>query len=114
MNKKVNIKKDDNVVVLSGKNRGKKGKVLAVIPKEGKVIVEGVNVVTKHKKPRNQYEKGGLIDQEAPVYVSNVMLVCKKCGKPTRSARKVFEDGSKARVCKKCSEVIDYIKESGE
>ena len=69
MNKKVNIKKDDNVVILSGKNRGKKGKVLAVIPKEGRVIVEGVNIATKHKKPRNQYEKGGQIEQETPLDV---------------------------------------------
>ena len=97
----MNIKKDDKVIVLSGKDKGKQGKVLVAEPKTGKVIVEGVNVASKHQKPRKQGEEGGIIKMETPIYACKVMVVCPKCGKPTRVAHKV-EDGKKARVCKKC------------
>ena len=97
----MNIKKNDKVVVLSGKDKGKEGKVLTAMPAEKKVVVEGVNVATCHVKPRKQGEEGGIVRREIPMYVSNVMLVCPKCGKPTRVASKV-EDGKKVRVCKKC------------
>ena len=100
------IRKDDTVIVLSGKERGKKGKVLATMPRTGKVIVEGVNMATRHTKPRRQGETGGIIQQEAPLYASKVMRVCPKCGKPTRAAYKFLADGSKARVCKKCGDTI--------
>ena len=100
------IRKDDTVIVLSGKERGKKGKVLATMPQTGKVIVEGVNMATRHTKPRRQGETGGIIQQEAPLYASKVMRVCPKCGKPTRAAYKFLADGSKARVCKKCGDTI--------
>jgi len=102
----MNIRKDDTVIVLSGKERGKKGKVLATMPQTGKVIVEGVNMATRHTKPRRQGETGGIIQQEAPLYASKVMRVCPKCGKPTRAAYKFLADGSKARVCKKCGDTI--------
>ena len=107
MYKKLNVKKDDQVVVISGKDKGKKGKVLSVIPKSGKVIVEGVAMATKHKKPRSQAEVGGIVHQEAAVPACKVMLVCPKCGKASRTGTKVLEDGEKVRFCKKCGEVID-------
>ena len=97
----MNIKKNDKVVVLSGKDKGKEGKVLTAMPAEKKVVVEGVNVATCHVKPRKQGEEGGIVRREIPMYASKVMLVCPKCGKPTRVATKV-EDGKKVRVCKKC------------
>ena len=101
----MNIKKDDKVVVLSGKDKGKEGKVLASDPKAGKVIVEGVNVATKHQKPRKQGEEGGIIKVDTPIYVSKVQLVCPKCGKATRVGHKIA-DGKKVRVCKKCGAEI--------
>ncbi len=106
MNKKLHVRKGDNVIVLSGKDKGKKGKVLSVIPKSGKVIVEGVAMATKHKKPRSQADVGGILHQETPIYACKVMHICDKCGQPTRIARKVLEDGSIARVCKKCNEIL--------
>ena len=106
MNKKLHVRKGDNVIVLSGKDKGKKGKILSVFPKSGKVIVEGVAMATKHKKARTQTDVGGIIHQEAPIYACKVMHICDKCGQPTRIARKVMEDGSIVRVCKKCNEVL--------
>lgn len=100
MNNKVHVKKDDTVVILSGKDKGKKGKVLEVSPTEGKAIVEGCNMVTKHVKPRRMGESGGIVKAEAPLYASKVMLVCPKCGKPTRLAHKILDNGTKERVCK--------------
>ena len=103
--KKLHVKKGDTVVVLSGK---KKGKVLEVSPKEGKVIVERINMVTKHVKPRRAGDPGGIVKAEGAMYACKVMLVCPKCGKPTRIAHKVLNDGSKERVCKnpKCGETF--------
>ncbi len=95
------IRKDDTVVVLSGKDKGKQGKVLSADPKGQKVIVTGVNMASKHQKPRNQQEEGGIIKMETPIYVSKVQLVCPKCGKGTRVGHKITADG-KVRVCKKC------------
>ena len=107
MNNKLHIKKGYNVVVISGADKGKKGKVLSVDPKKGKVIVEGVNMLTKHTKPRRQGETGGIIHQEGAIYACKVMHICDKCGQPTRAGYKMLNDGGKARVCKKCSEVLD-------
>ena len=101
----MNIKKDDKVIVLSGKDKGKQGKVLVAEPKTMKVIVEGVNVATKHQKPRKQGEEGGIIKVETPIYASKVQLVCPKCGKATRVGHKI-ENGKKSRVCKKCGAEI--------
>ncbi len=103
---KVHVRSGDTVVVLSGKDKGKQGKVLQVSSKEGKVIVEGLNVVTKHVKPRRQGEQGGIVEAEAAMYASKVQLVCPKCGKATRIAHKILDDGSKVRVCKSCEEEI--------
>ena len=104
--KKMSIRKDDTVIVLSGKDKGKQGKVLEVQPKAGKVIVEKVNVVSRHTKPRKQGEQGGIIKKEAPIYTCKVQRVCPKCSKPTRPAHKVLADGKKVRICKKCGAEI--------
>ena len=96
---KLHVKKGDTVVILSGKDNGKQGKVLEVSPKEQKVIVEGCNMVTKHVKPRRAGENGGIVKAEGALYASKVMLVCPKCGKATRGGYKILEDGSKVRVC---------------
>ncbi|MCC8192035.1 MAG: 50S ribosomal protein L24 [Ruminococcus sp.] len=97
---KLHVKTGDTVVVLSGKDKGKKGKVLQVSPKERKVIVEGINMCTKHVKPRRQGEAGGIVKAEAAMYACKVMPVCPKCGKPTRVGHKILDDGSKVRICK--------------
>ena len=97
----MNVKKGDTVVVLSGKDKGKQGKVQTTIPSESKVVVEGVNMVTCHTKPRRQGEEGGIVRREAALYASKVQVVCPKCGKPTRVAHKIA-DGKKSRVCKHC------------
>ncbi len=104
---KMNIKSGDEVLVIAGKDKGKKGKVIEVLPKTGKAIVEGVAVATKHVKPKAQGQTGGIIKQELPIDASNVMVVCSKCKKATRAARKVLEDGSIVRVCKKCGETFN-------
>ena len=102
----MSIRKDDTVVVLSGKDKGKQGKILAVDPKGGKVVVEGINMFSRHTKPRRQGEEGGIIKKEAPMYACKVMRVCPKCGKATRPAHKTLADGKKVRVCKKCAAEI--------
>ncbi|HPE15736.1 MAG TPA: 50S ribosomal protein L24 [Oscillospiraceae bacterium] len=100
--KKLSVKKDDVVIVLSGKDKGVKGKVISAMPKSGKVIVQGVNVASRHTKPRKEGEEGGIIKKEAPIYACKVMRVCPKCQKPTRVAHKILADGKKVRVCKQC------------
>ncbi len=107
MKNRIHIKKGDNVVVISGKDKGKKGKVLAVGATKRTVLVEGVNMVTKHTKARKAGETGGIVHQEAPIYACKVMHICEKCGKPTRIGYKVMADGTKSRVCKNCQEVLD-------
>ena len=97
----MNVKKGDTVVVLSGKDKGKQGKVLGTVPSEDKVVVEGVNMVTCHVKPRKQGETGGIVKREAALYASKVQVVCPKCKKGTRVAHKI-ENGKKSRVCKHC------------
>jgi len=96
----LHVKKGDTVVILSGRDKGKQGKVVQVSPKEKKVIVEGLNLVTKHVKPTQMGQQGQLVSCEAPLYACKVMAVCPKCGKPTRVAHKINEDGKKVRVCK--------------
>ena len=111
----MHVKSNDQVVVISGKDKGKKGKITAAFPKMGRVTVEGVNLVTKHQKARNAMQPGGIIKKELPIDASNVMLVCPKCGKATRVAHKVTtvtaENGKQQRkmirVCKKCQAEFD-------
>jgi large subunit ribosomal protein L24 len=101
------IKKNDTVLVIAGKERGKKGRVLSVYPLKDQLLIEKINVIKKHMKPTKKYTQGGIIDKEAPIHISNVMLVCPKCTKPTRIGNSLLQDGRKVRMCKKCREVID-------
>jgi len=102
----LNVKTGDVVVVLSGKDKGKKGKVISADPKAGAVIVQGVNMASKHKKPKNQQDVGGIIKKETPIRACKVMRVCPKCSQPTREKHKLLEDGTKVTVCQKCGETI--------
>jgi large subunit ribosomal protein L24 len=103
----MNIKKGDTVLVITGKDTGRKGKVLKVIPKDKRLVVEGVNKAKKHQRPSRAIPQGGILQIEAPLNVSNVMLLCTKCNKPTRIAKKILDNGIKVRVCKNCGEVVD-------
>lgn len=107
MKNKVHVKKGDTVLVIAGKDAGKKGKVLKVIPDKQKVVVEGVNRVKKHQRPTRALPQGGILRIEAPLHASNVMFVCDKCSRPTRLGHKVLANGEKVRFCKKCGEVLD-------
>ncbi|HHT50262.1 MAG TPA: 50S ribosomal protein L24 [Eubacteriaceae bacterium] len=104
---KVHVKKGDNVVVIAGKDKGKQGKILAVLPKENRVIVEGINMITKHMKPSANMQGGGIIHQEGKIHASNVMYHCPKCKKGVRTGVKFLEDGTKTRYCKKCGETFN-------
>jgi len=104
---KVHVKKGDTVVVVSGKDVGKKGKVLQVLPRDMRVVVEGVNVVKRHTKATQQMPQGGIVEKEAPIASSNVMVYCSKCNQPTKIGKKFLDDQSKVRVCKKCGEDLD-------
>lgn len=101
------IKKGDTAILLSGKEKGKTGRVLSVMPSKESLIVEKLNIIKKHMKPTKQYTQGGIIEKEGPIHISKVMLICPKCNKPTRIGNKILEQGKKMRVCKKCKEVID-------
>ncbi len=110
---KLNIKKGDNVMIITGEDAGKKGKVLKVLPEEQRVVVEGRNKVTKHQKPRNQRDSGGIVEREAAIHVSNVMVVCPKCGKATKTGIKAVEGkDKKVRVCKQCGAEIPTADDS--
>ena len=106
MNPKVHVKTGDTVMIMSGKERGKSGKVLAVSPKEGKLIVEGRNMVSKHVKPRRMGEAGGIVKAEGAMYACKVQILCPHCGKPTRVGHKIAKDGTKDRICVKCGESL--------
>ncbi|NLC68246.1 MAG: 50S ribosomal protein L24 [Clostridiaceae bacterium] len=112
MRNKVHVKVDDVVYILTGKDREKKGKVLEVDPRGRKVTVENVNMVKRHTKPRRADQPGGIVEKEAPIDSSNVMLVCPRCSRPTKVGKAILENGQKARVCKKCDEIIDIIREA--
>jgi large subunit ribosomal protein L24 len=101
------IKKNDTVLVITGKEKGKKGRVLAVYPSKGSLLIEKVNVIKKHMKPTRKYTQGGIIEKEAALNISNVMLRCPKCNKPTRIGNVSLHYGRKVRMCRKCKEVID-------
>ena len=105
--KKLHVKRGDLVEVISGKDKGKQGKVVTAFPETGKVIVEGVAIVKKHQKARMQGQESGIINKEAAIDASNVLRVCSKCGKAARTGVKILEDGSKVRYCKKCQEVFN-------
>ena len=102
----MNIKTNDTITVLSGRDKGKQGKVIKVIPKAGKIIAQGISVARRHQKPRKQGEPGGIIDKETPIYACKVMRVCPKCDKPTKPAHGLDKNGEKVRICKKCNAEI--------
>lgn len=105
--KKMHVKRGDMVKVIAGKDKGREGKIVTAYPETGKVIVEGVAVVSKHQKARMQGQESGIIKTEAPIDASNVMRICSKCGKAARTGIKILEDGSKVRYCKKCDETFN-------
>jgi large subunit ribosomal protein L24 len=100
------VVKNDTVLVISGNYKGKKGKVLKVFPKDQRVIVEGVNFIKRHTRPSQKNQQGGIVEKEAPVHVSNLMVVCPKCDTPARIGRQVLEDGKRVRVCRSCGEML--------
>ena len=104
---KIRIKKDDKVKVLTGKDKGKIGKVLKVVKKTNRVVVENINVVKVHQRPTQANPQGGIVDKTMPINVSNLMVMCNSCVKPTRIGMKQLEDGKRVRICKKCNQQID-------
>lgn len=101
------IRKEDNVLVIAGKDKGKKGRVRFVYPRDNRVLIEGVNMIKTHSRARQQVRQGGLIEREAPISISNVMLICTRCNKPVRIGFRILEDGRKVRICRLCKEAID-------
>lgn len=106
LGKKLHVKKNDTVMVIAGKDKAKTGKVLQILPKKDGVLVEGVNITKRHSKPRGS-EAGSIVEKEAAVHISNVMIYCSKCNKPVRTRTNTLEDGKKVRVCVKCGEAFD-------
>ncbi len=105
--KRLDIRKNDKVMVIAGREKGKIGTVLKVIPRKDRAIVEKLNMVKRHTRAGGKSAQGGIIEKESPIHVSNLMLVCGKCAEPARVGKKVLEDGSKVRFCKKCGEIMD-------
>ena len=104
---KLHVKKNDMVKIIAGKEQGKSGKVLRVFPEKGRVVVESLNVIKRHTRPNQLNPEGGIVEKEAPLSISNVMLVCGSCNQATRTGIRLLEDGSKTRYCKKCNESVD-------
>ncbi|MCK5825708.1 MAG: 50S ribosomal protein L24 [Desulfuromusa sp.] len=104
---KLHIKKNDMVKIIAGKEQGKTGKVLSVFPGKSRVVVEGLNMIKRHTRPNQLYPEGGILEKEAPLSISNVMLICGSCNQPARTGIRLLEDGSKTRYCKKCNESVD-------
>ncbi|NOZ63345.1 MAG: 50S ribosomal protein L24 [Caldiserica bacterium] len=107
--KKFSIKRGDEVEVIRGKDRGKRGKVRKLLAKEGKVVVEGINIMKKATRPSRRYPQGGIVDIETPLDISKVLLLCPRCNRGVRIGRRVLEDGTKTRYCKKCGEIVEKM-----
>ena len=105
--KKFKLKSGDTVKVIAGDHKGSEGKVIQIIKDKDRVLVEGVNLVSKHTKPSAQSPQGGIVKKEAPIHISNLMLVCNKCAETSRIGMRILEDGTKERICKKCGELLD-------
>jgi large subunit ribosomal protein L24 len=102
------VRKNDNVIVIAGRDRGKRGRVLKVLPARNRVVVEGVNVIKRHTRPNpSRNIKGGIVEREGSLHASNVQIVCPECGAPTRIGRQILGDGRKVRICRKCKGVVD-------
>jgi large subunit ribosomal protein L24 len=106
----MHVHREDTVLVLAGRDRGKKGRVIRLFPKDEKALVEKVNMVKRHTRPNQQMPQGGIMEKEAPIHISNLQVVCTKCGKATRITHKVLASGQKTRICKKCGEILDKEK----
>ncbi len=104
---KLHVKKNDMVMIVAGKDKGKSGKVLRVLPEKGRVLVENLNLIKRHTRPSRSSNEGGIIEKEAPIAISNVQFLCQGCNKPARTGIRVLEDGSKVRFCKKCNEIVN-------
>ena len=104
---KLHVKKDDLVMIIAGKDKGKSGKVLRVMPDKGRVLVENLNLIKRHTRPSRTNNEGGIIEKEAPIALSNVQLLCQACKQPARTGVRTLEDGSKSRFCKKCNEIVN-------
>ena len=104
---KVHIKKNDMVIVTKGREKGKSGKVLRVMPEKHQAIVEKLNFIKRHAKPSQQMRQGGIVEKEAPITLSNLMVLCPKCNKPVRTGKKRLEDGKNVRICRKCEDILD-------
>jgi large subunit ribosomal protein L24 len=104
---KLHVKKNDLVKIIAGKDKGKSGKVLRVMPDKGRVLVENINLIKRHTRPSRTISEGGIIEKEAPMALSNVQLLCPGCKMPARTGFRVLEDGSKSRFCKKCNEIVN-------
>ena len=104
---KLHVKKNDLVMIVAGKDKGKSGKVLRVLPEKGRILVENINLIKRHTRPSQSNSEGGIIEKEAPLAISNVQLLCQGCDKPARTGIRVLEDGSKVRFCKKCNEIVN-------
>lgn len=104
---KYNVRKGDQVMVQAGKEKGKTGKIIRIIPGKGRALVEKLNIVKRHQKPTQKMPQGGIVEKEAPIHVSNLMLLCAKCKGPVRVGRKKLDGGKTVRYCKKCGEVLD-------
>ncbi|MDY7032440.1 MAG: 50S ribosomal protein L24 [Thermodesulfobacteriota bacterium] len=104
--RKLHVKKDDLVMVVAGKEKGKTGKILKTIPEKNRVIVEKANFIKRHTRP-SQISKGGIVEREGTIHISNVMIYCRKCSAPVRTGKKLLDDGRKVRICTKCKEIID-------
>jgi large subunit ribosomal protein L24 len=103
----VQIRKNDSVMVITGKERGKTGKVLRVLPEKGALVIERINLVKRHSKPRGPQQPGGIVEKEASIHASNIMIMCDKCNAPVRVGHKLLGDGKKVRVCRRCGEALD-------
>jgi large subunit ribosomal protein L24 len=107
MRGRFSLKKNDLVIVISGKERGKSGRILRVFPRKNRVVIEKINLVKRHTRPSGQTRQGGIVEREAAVHISNVMVICEKCNLPIRVGKKILDDGKKVRACKKCGELLD-------
>lgn len=103
----MNIRKNDSVIVIAGKEKGKTGKVLRVMPEKGSAVIERMNLVKRHTKPRGPQQTGGILEKEAPIHISNLMIMCDKCNAPVRIGRKILANGEKMRICRRCGDPLE-------
>jgi large subunit ribosomal protein L24 len=107
MRGRFSLKKNDLVMVIAGREKGKSGRILRVFPQKNRALIEKVNFIKRHTRPSGQTRQGGIVEKEAPIHVSNVMVICEKCNLPIRVGKKILDDGRKVRICKKCGELLD-------